>query len=435
MAISSSEQPVPEVFPQDNINADHFLKENIIQNNENAATESPQSTATHQPSTHNGIETTSDRVKMTVESIMSPSLSSSLAPIMKLGPSHEEHQYLNLIRSILADGEHRPDRTGTGTLSLFCPPPLRFTLSKPDPQNPQNPNAYLNVLPLLTTKRVFFKAVVAELLWFLQGNTNSKDLSAQGVKIWDGNGSRQFLDSLGPPQSLREEGDLGPVYGFQWRHFGAEYTDCNSDYTGKGVDQIKEIVQKLKHKPYDRRIILSAWNVGDLASMALPPCHLLAQFYVSYPNAPRGESAWRKWQAQQSQQHTNGTTNGTTHPHDQEQQSPPKGRLSCVLYQRSADTGLGVPFNIASYALLTHMFAHACDLIPGEFIHVLGDAHVYLDHIDALKEQIAREPRDFPGLEIRRDDRGSAEMDGWKIEDFEVRDYNPHANIKMKMSV
>ncbi|KAJ9655053.1 Thymidylate synthase [Neophaeococcomyces mojaviensis] len=436
---------------QHEANADNFIKENVIENNEKVIIDNSQSTTASQLPTQNGAQNSSNRIKLTVESMLSPMSSGSLTPVSKPNPSstnpppassntieshnstHEEHQYLNLIRSILAEGEHRPDRTGTGTLSLFCPSPLRFTLSKPDPSSPENPNAYINVLPLLTTKRVFLKAVVAELLWFLKASTDSKELSGQGVKIWDGNGSRAYLDSLGPPQSLREEGDLGPVYGFQWRHFGAEYTDCHADYTGKGVDQIAEIVHKLKTNPYDRRIILSAWNVADLGSMALPPCHLLAQFYVSYPDAPRGEAAWRKWQEEQSQ-YTNGTngTNGTAHT---EQREKPKGRLSCVLYQRSADTGLGVPFNIASYALLTHMLAHACDLVPGEFIHMLGDAHVYLDHIEALKEQIVREPREFPGLDIRRDDRGSGQMDGWNVEDFQVKDYKPHANIKMKMSV
>lgn len=343
-------------------------------------------------------------------------------------PTHEEHQYLNLIGDILSRGEHRPDRTGTGTLSIFAPPPLRFTLSK---TNPADPSTHTNILPLLTTKRVFTRAVIAELLWFIKGSTNAKELSDQGVHIWDGNGSRSFLDSLGPPQSLREEGDLGPVYGFQWRHFGAEYTDCHADYTGKGVDQIKEIIHKLKHKPYDRRILLSAWNVGDLGSMALPPCHLMAQFYVSFPDAPVGEDAYKQWQHAQ-QQPTDAQPNGTT-----TNGASPKarGRLSCTLYQRSADTGLGIPFNIASYALLTHMLAHACDLIPGEFIHIIGDAHVYVDHIEPIKEQLRREPREFPTMKIKRSDRGEGNVDGWVPEDFEVVGYKPHAGVKMKMSV
>lgn len=337
----------------------------------------------------------------------------SLNQISSTG-THEEDQYLDLIRNILKRGEYRPDRTGTGTISIFNPATLRFSLSRLDSSSV---TGYTNVLPLLTTKRVFTKAVVAELLWFIKGSTNAKELSDKGVHIWDGNGSREFLDKLGPPQSLREEGDLGPVYGFQWRHFGADYKDCHTDYTGQGVDQIKEIVHKLKNNPYDRRILLSAWNVGALSSMALPPCHLLAQFYVSFPDAPRGEEAYRA--SQQS------TASGTKS----------KGRLSCTLYQRSADTGLGVPFNIASYALLTHMLAYACDLIPDTFNMVLGDAHIYADHIDALKQQIERTPREFPGLKINRQDAGQQNIDGWNVEDFEILNYKPHASVKMKMSV
>jgi thymidylate synthase len=329
--------------------------------------------------------------------------------------SHEEYQYLDLISRILESGEHRPDRTGTGTLSLFAPPQLRFSLSKPNPTTPTDPNTRIPILPLLTTKRVFLRAVTTELLWFVAGTTTSKPLSEAGIHIWDGNGSRSFLDNLGFTE--REEGDLGPVYGFQWRYFGAEYQNCHADYTGKGVDQIAEIVKRLKTNPYDRRIILSAWNVADLKKMALPPCHMFAQFYVSYPDAPRGAAALKV--------QSNGT-NGHTKS---------KGHLSCVLYQRSCDMGLGVPFNIASYALLTHMFAHACDLVPGELIHTMGDAHVYLDHVEPLEEQLKREPREFPELHIKRDDRGAGEMDGWAVEDFDVRGYKPHAGVKMKMSV
>lgn len=328
---------------------------------------------------------------------------------------HEEDQYLDLIRDILKNGEHRPDRTGTGTLSLFAPPQLRFSLSKPDPSSPTAER--VPVLPLLTTKRVFLRAVTTELLWFVSGCTTSKPLSEAGIHIWDGNGSRQFLDNLG--FTGREEGDLGPVYGFQWRHFGAEYQDCHADYNGKGVDQIKEVVRKLKNSPYDRRIILSAWNVADLSKMALPPCHMFAQFYVSFPDAARGEAALEQ-------------VHGSPH---NGRGLKSKGHLSCVLYQRSCDMGLGVPFNIASYALLTHMLAHACDLVPGELIHTMGDAHVYLDHIDALKEQLLREPRVFPTLNIKRDDQGSGEMDGWTLEELEVLGYKPHGGLKMKMSV
>ncbi|KAI4696951.1 Thymidylate synthase [Alternaria hordeiaustralica] len=193
-------------------------------------------------------------------------------------PTHEEHQYLSLIRDIVQNGEHRPDRTGTGTLAVPFPPQMKFSLSRPssDPSQPPTP-----ILPLLTTKRVFLRAVIGELLWFVAGSTHSKPLSEAGIKIWDGNGSRTYLDSVG--LSHYEEGELGPVYGFQWRHFGAEYKGHAEDYTGQGVDQLAEIIDKLKNKPYDRRIILSAWNPADIKKMALPPCHMFAQFYSAVP--------------------------------------------------------------------------------------------------------------------------------------------------------
>ncbi|KAI9769699.1 MAG: Thymidylate synthase [Geoglossum simile] len=321
---------------------------------------------------------------------------------------HEEYQYLNLISRILSEGEHRLDRTGTGTCSIFAPPPLRFSLSCPSTK-PGDSSSTL-ILPLLTTKRVFVRAVIAELLWFISGSTSSLPLSAQGIKIWDGNGSREYLDSVG--LSHRKVGDLGPVYGFQWRHFGAEYRGADTDYSGEGVDQLAEVIDKLKNHPYDRRIILSAWNPGDLKLMALPPCHMFAQFYVSFP---RKDAAT-----------TGSATTG-------EEGEKPKGILHCQLYQRSCDMGLGVPFNIASYALLTHMLAHVCELTPGTFTHVMGDAHVYLDHDKALKSQLERTPRDFPVLKIKRDVGGS--IDGWRLEDFEVEGYNPHGTIAMKMSV
>lgn len=201
------------------------------------------------------------------------------------------------------------------------------------------------------------------------------------------------------------------MYGFQWRHFGAEYVDSKTDYTGQGVDQLAEVIHKLKTNPYDRRILLSAWNPADLKKMALPPCHMFAQFYVSYPRA-----------------------RGTAPANEAEQKEKPKGHLHCQLYQRSCDMGLGVPFNIASYALLTHMIARACDLVPGSLTHVMGDAHVYADHVDALKVQLEREPRDFPLLEINNREPGCS-IDGWKVEDFVVKGYEPHKTIAMKMSV
>ena len=214
---------------------------------------------------------------------------------------------------------------------------------------------------------------------------------------------------------------MGPVYGFQWRHFGAEYVDAKTDYHGKGVDQLAEVVDKLKNKPYDRRIILSAWNPADLGKMALPPCHMFAQFYVSFPTASKPTVQ------------VNGDLVEPAKPVNGVKHSKPRGVLSCQLYQRSCDMGLGVPFNIASYALLTHMLADVCDLTPGTFVHTMGDAHVYLDHVDALKIQLERVPRDFPDLVILDHHEGS--IDGWKAEDFEIKGYKPYASIPMKMSV
>ncbi|RKP06563.1 thymidylate synthase [Thamnocephalis sphaerospora] len=298
----------------------------------------------------------------------------------------EEHQYLDLLEHILEHGETRTDRTGTGTRAVFAPPQMRFSLRD-------------GRFPLLTTKRVPFRLVAEELLWFVRGETDALKLAEKKVHIWDGNGSKEFLEKAG--LGHRREGDLGPIYGWQWRHFGADYTDCNADYTGKGVDQLADLVKKIRTQPHDRRLILSAWNVADLAQMALPPCHLLAQFYVSDATDTRPAT------------------------------------LSCQLYQRSCDMGLGVPFNIASYALLTYMLAHVCDLEPGEFIHTMGDAHIYCDHIDALKEQLARQPREFPQLRIRpRDNNQPIErLEDFTFEDFEVLNYNPHKKIAMKMSV
>ena len=205
--------------------------------------------------------------------------------------------------------------------------------------------------------------------------------------------------------------------------------DAKTDYRGQGVDQLAEVVEKLRSKPYDRRIILSAWNPADLGKMALPPCHMFAQFYVSFPDAGRGYDAVVRDQVQMKGDvaASNGGADG------EPGKKKRKGVLNCQLYQRSCDMGLGVPFNIASYALLTHMLATVCDLTPGTFIQTMGDAHVYLDHVDALKTQLEREPRDFPEMKILDHHGGS--IDGWKVEDFEVRGYKPHASIPMKMSV
>ncbi|KAF6737672.1 Thymidylate synthase [Oryzias melastigma] len=285
----------------------------------------------------------------------------------------DERGYLDLVKYIMLKGKRKGDRTGTGVLSVFGAQ-VRYSLR--------------DQFPLLTTKRVFWKGILEELLWFIKGSTNAKELSDKGVKIWDANGSRAFLDNLGFTE--REEGDLGPVYGFQWRHFGAEYKDMHTDYTGKGVDQLQNIIDTIKKNPEDRRIIMCAWNPKDLPLMALPPCHALCQFYVC------------------------------------------DGELSCQLYQRSADMGLGVPFNIASYALLTYMIAHITGLQPGDFVHTLGDAHVYVNHTEPLEEQLQRDVRPFPKLKIKRT---VTKIDDFTAEDFEICGYNPHPAIKMQMAV
>ncbi|OMH84093.1 Thymidylate synthase [Zancudomyces culisetae] len=300
--------------------------------------------------------------------------------------NNEENQYLDLIRQILQHGEKRIDRTNTGTISIFAPQQLRFDLS--------NSDTGCISLPLLTTKRVFFRAIVEELLFFIRGQTDATILQKKGVRIWDGNGSREYLDSIGLHD--RRENDLGPVYGFQWRHFGAPYTSCDVNYSGMGYDQLAHIINKIRSNPYDRRLILSAWNPADLHIMALPPCHMFAQFYVSNPDDPE------------------------------------KAALSCQFYQRSCDTGLGVPFNIASYALLTIMIAHVTNLKPGKLIYCMGDAHVYLDHVDALNIQLERIPNPFPTLRINRT---VTNIEDFQFEDFTLENYNPHSKISMNMSV
>mmetsp|Transcript_83287 Transcript_83287/g.231842 ORF Transcript_83287/g.231842 Transcript_83287/m.231842 type:complete len:500 (-) Transcript_83287:292-1791(-) len=286
---------------------------------------------------------------------------------------HEEYQYLHAIREIIEKGVHMSDRTGVGTRSVFGAQ-MRFHLQ--------------HSFPLLTTKRVFWRGVVEELLWFVRGDTNAKHLSEKGIRIWDGNGSREFLDKRG--LGHREEMDLGPVYGFQWRHFGAKYVDMHTDYTCQGVDQLAECIRKIKEDPTDRRILLSAWNPADLGQMALPPCHMFCQFYVA------------------------------------------NGELSCLMYQRSCDMGLGVPFNIASYSLLTCMVAQVCGLKPGEFIHTLGNAHVYQNHVEPLMTQLERTPRPFPTLRVNP---AVTDIDGFQASDFELVGYDPHKKIAMEMAV
>jgi len=265
---------------------------------------------------------------------------------------HPERQYLDLLADILANGVQRGDRTGTGTLGVFGRQ-MRFDLSQG--------------FPLLTTKKLHRKSIILELLWFLRGDTNVKWLQERGVSIWD-----EWADA---------EGELGPVYGRQWRSWTAP--------DGRVIDQIANVVRSLKTNPESRRHIVSAWNPADVDDMALPPCHCLFQFFVA------------------------------------------EGKLSCQLYQRSADVFLGVPFNIASYALLTAMMAKVVGLEPGEFVHTLGDAHLYLNHLDQAREQIAREPLPFPTLEIADKD----DLFAFEFEDFKLRGYKAHDKIAAPIAV
>ncbi|MDR3512755.1 MAG: thymidylate synthase [Caulobacteraceae bacterium] len=267
-------------------------------------------------------------------------------------PDHPERQYLALLADILKNGVERGDRTGTGTLGVFGRQ-MRFDLAQG--------------FPLLTTKKLHFKSIAIELLWFLRGDTNVRWLQERGVSIWD-----EWADA---------HGELGPVYGKQWRSWAAP--------DGRVIDQMAEVVAQIRANPNSRRHIVSAWNPADVDDMALPPCHCLFQFFVA------------------------------------------EGRLSCQLYQRSADVFLGVPFNIASYALLTMMVAQVTGLQPGEFVHTFGDAHLYLNHVDQAKTQLAREPRPFPTLTLApRDD-----LFGFDYADFRLEGYHAHPAIKAPIAV
>lgn len=283
----------------------------------------------------------------------------------------DEYQYLNLLEKILKEGIETQSRNSR-VLSTFGERMI-FDLSES--------------FPLLTTKRVGYKTVLRELLWFINGSTSNQLLTDKNVHIWDGNSSREFLDSRGLDY---EEGDLGPVYGFQWRHFGAEYENCNSDYSGKGKDQLKYVIDMIKNDPNSRRIIMSAWNPVDLDKMALPPCHVMCQFYVDTKN----------------------------------------NRLDCQLYQRSGDMFLGVPFNIASYSFLTYILAKITGYKPGKLIHILGDTHIYDSHIEAVKTQIKRIPYAFPKLTISDE---LNDIDNINEEYFKLDDYNFHDKISAPM--
>jgi len=261
--------------------------------------------------------------------------------------------YHDLIKRVLEEGVEKSDRTGTGTISVFGHQ-MRFDLQKG--------------FPLVTTKKLHLRSIIHELLWFLQGDTNIRYLQENKVRIWD-----EWAD---------QNGDLGPVYGHQWRSWPTP--------NGEKIDQISKVVESIKNNPDSRRHIVSAWNVADVDTMALPPCHTFFQFYVA------------------------------------------NGKLSCQLYQRSADIFLGVPFNIASYALLTMMMAQVCGLQPGDFVHTFGDAHIYLNHLDQVKLQISREPRPLPTMRINPNVK---DIFGFVYEDFSLENYDPHPHIKGEVAV
>ncbi|MDP4656689.1 MAG: thymidylate synthase [Algoriphagus sp.] len=262
-------------------------------------------------------------------------------------------QYHDLMRRILSEGVKKTDRTGTGTLSVFGHQ-MRFNLAEG--------------FPVVTTKKLHLRSIIIELLWFLKGESNIKWLKENGCSIWD-----EWAD---------ENGDLGPVYGYQWRHW--------PDGNGGEIDQIKNLIHQIKTKPDSRRHLVSAWNVANVDEMALPPCHTLFQFYVA------------------------------------------EGKLSCQLYQRSADVFLGVPFNIASYALFTRMVAQVCDLEPGEFVHTFGDAHLYLNHLEQTELQLSRECRPLPTMKINP---AVKDIFSFSYEDFELLNYDPHPHIKAPVAI
>jgi len=284
----------------------------------------------------------------------------------------EEYNYLSLIEKIIKTGEVRETRNAT-TKSIFGER-LEFNISES--------------IPFLTTKKLAWKTVIKELLWFLSGSTDNQKLLDQNVKIWNGNATREYMDSIGFKD--REVSDLGPIYGHQWRHFNASYKNHKTDYTNQGIDQINQILYLLKNDPMSRRIILTAWNPSQIMEMNLPPCHMMAQFYV------KGDE------------------------------------LSCQMYQRSADIGLGLPFNIASYAVLTYILAKLTNLKPSKLIIVIGDAHIYSNHEEVLKEQIKRKPFNFPKL-IINPDKEFKNIEDFNIDDFLVEEYCYHETINMDM--
>jgi thymidylate synthase len=294
-------------------------------------------------------------------------------------PRFQEYQYLSLIKKIIKNGVKERGRNGTTYTQIGGM--MRFSLED-------------NKIPIMTTKKLAWRVCLKELLWFMNGDTNNELLQQQNVKIWNDNATREFLDSRGL-YHLREN-DLGPVYGHQWRFWNAPYSrefGCFEDYRRKGIDQLQNIIDDINQTKNtgetSRRMIMTAWNPEQIDEMALPPCHVLSQFHITEGN-----------------------------------------KLSCTLYQRSADMGLGVPFNIASYAFLTHILAKHCDLEAKEFIHFIGNAHIYDDHIDVLEEQVLNEPYEPPDLIISEKKEN---IEQYKFEDFKIENYNYHRPIKMKM--
>jgi thymidylate synthase len=289
--------------------------------------------------------------------------------------THPDLQYQNLIKNVIGLGELKKTRNGS-TVSLFGQQ-MTFDLNN-------------NFVPVLTTKKVAWKTCIKELLWFISGDTDNETLAKNNVKIWNGNADEDFKKSRGI--DYKNKGDLGPIYGHQWRHFNAQYKDCKSDYSNQGIDQLQDIINALKdpQEKFSRRLLMSAWNPCQLDEMVLPPCHVLTQYHVNK-----------------------------------------KDELSCLLYQRSGDVGLGIPFNIASYGILTCLLAQHTGLRPGKLIHIIGDAHIYENHIPQLKEQMIRTPFPSPILTIRKKNT----IDDYVLEDFQINNYKYHPSIYMPMIV
>ena len=285
--------------------------------------------------------------------------------------NHSENQYLNLLKKIMETGNKVESRNSI-TYSLFGER-LEFDMK--------------DGFPLLTTKKMGYKTILRELLWFIHGSTSNQKLRDKNVHIWDLNSTKEFLESRGLDY---QEGDLGPVYGFQWRHSGAEYKDSSTDYSGKGIDQLKNVIDLIQNDPHSRRIIMNSWNPSDLDKMALPPCHVMCQFNVN------------------TQENT----------------------LNCQMYQRSGDMFLGIPFNIASYSFLLHIIGKITGYKPGKFIHIIGDAHIYEDHLDAVKEQLSRVPSEYPELVVSEEVKDIDTLDETM---FHIKNYKSYGKISAPM--